>query len=392
MKVVFATGIFPPDIGGPATYVDGLARELVRGGTEVEVVTYGEGEESETPPFPVARIDRSRSLPIRYASFFRAVRRSLRSEALAYLQDPVSAGLPAACAALSKRAPMVVKIVGDLAWEIGRENGLVAEEIEEFQSRPHRGIVKRLQAAQRFVARSANRVVTPSAFLKKIVTGWGVDPGRIEVIFNAVRPPESPLASREQARRRLGLEPGPIVITAGRMVPWKGFETVVEAMPGVLLREPEARLLVAGSGPGEKALRRQIESAGLGRSILLLGPLGRESLALHLRASDVFVLGSTYEGFSHVLLEAMLAELPVVASRVGGNPEVIEDGEHGLLVDPEPPSIVSALVRLLQDQNLREALGRRGRERAEMFRWQDMVGRTTALLQDAAETSSKRRR
>jgi len=391
MKVVFATGIFPPDIGGPATYVDGLARALSHEGTGVEVVTYGEGDENQAP-FPVTRIGRSRSLPIRYTSFFLAVRRSLQRETLAYLQDPVSAGLPATLAALSKKAPTVVKIVGDLAWEIGRERGLVGEGVEDFQSRPHRGVVGRLQAAQRFVARSATRVVTPSAFLKKIVTGWGVDPERIEVIFNAVRSPESPLAKREEARRRLGLEPGPIVMTAGRMVPWKGFDTLVAAMPEVLAREPEARLLIAGSGPGEEGLRRRIEAASLERKVRLLGPLDRESLALYLRASDVFVLGSTYEGFSHVLLEAMLAELPVVASRVGGNPELIEDGEHGLLVDPEPSSIVSALLRLLEDGRLREVLAKRGRERARTFRWPDMVTRTKALLQDAAETSSRSRR
>ena len=77
MKVVFATGIFPPDIGGPATYVNGLARHLSRSGKDVEVIAYGEPTDTDTP-FPVTRISRSRLLPIRYASFFHSVRRSLR--------------------------------------------------------------------------------------------------------------------------------------------------------------------------------------------------------------------------------------------------------------------------------------------------------------------------
>jgi glycosyltransferase involved in cell wall biosynthesis len=391
MRIVIATGIFPPDIGGPATYVDGLARELLRQGADVEIVTYGKADDRASP-FPVVRVDRSRSLPIRYASFFRAVRQSLKHQSLVYLQDPVSAGLPATLAALSKQDPTVVKIVGDLAWEIGRERGLVAEEIEEFQSRAHRGVVRMLQTAQRFVAQSATRIVTPSAFLKKIVTGWGVDPERIEVIFNAVRHTESRTVKRDEARKRLELGPGPIAITAGRMVPWKGFEMIVTAMPDIIAREPRARLLIAGSGPGEEGLRHQIDAAGLKPHVLLLGPLDHKSLALYFRASDVFVLGSTYEGFSHVLLEAMLAELPVVATRVGGNPELIEDGKEGILVEPAPFTIVSALLRLFGNERLREALAERGLARAREFRWSDMVSRTTKLLHEAAETSSNSRR
>ena len=388
MKVVFATGIFPPDIGGPATYVDGLGRELAGAGIGIEVVTYGEPRR-ETAPFPVARISRSRSLPMRYLSFLRATRRSLSRGSVAYLQDPISAGLPATLAALSKRTPSVVKVVGDLAWEIARERGLVEAEIEAFQRGRYNATVERLRAAERFVARRAARIVTPSDFLKGIVAGWGVDVGRIEVIENAVRLPETCHETRDAARQRLGLVGDPVLATAGRMVPWKGFDRLTAAMPEIVARYPAALLVIAGSGPGEEALRRQIETLGLDGRVRLAGTLDRDGVALLLRASDIFVLASTYEGFSHVLLEAMLAERPVVASRVGGNPELIEDGEHGLLVEPQTAEVVRAVLRLLEDRELKVRLAREGRERAKTFRWEAMVARTTRLLQEVAERASK---
>lgn len=387
MKIVFATGIFPPDIGGPATYVDGVAREFLGSGTAVEVITYGDSAGSDVP-FPVTRISRSRAIPMRYASFFRAVRRSLRGDAVAYLQDPVSAGLPAALAGLSRKKPYVVKIVGDLAWEIGRERGLVEDEIEAFQVKRYSGLVERVRTAERFVAKRAARIVTPSHFLEGIVAGWGVAPEKIDVVYNAVRFPKGLPSARDDARKVLGLEGDPILITAGRMVPWKGFETIVDAMPDILAKHPAARLLIVGQGPGEKDLRRRIEASKLGGAVQLTGTLDKNAMALHLRASDIFVLASTYEGFSHLLLEAMLAGVPVVASRVGGNPELIEDGENGLLATPERAAMAEAVMRVADDAELRAKLARNGRERVRHFRWEDMVSRTYAILQKVADVSS----
>lgn len=205
MRVVIATGIFPPDIGGPATYVEGLAPELCGKGWDVEVVTYGEASSDEFP-FPVARISRGSRLPRRYASYFVSMRKALAGADLVYIQDPMSAGLPATLAALTRRKPVVLKVVGDLAWEIGRAQGVVQDEVGDFQTKSYGAFVEGMRRAQRFVARRATRIITPSRYLKELVSGWGVESERVHVIENGARPkPESRMAPKD-ARQRLGLE------------------------------------------------------------------------------------------------------------------------------------------------------------------------------------------
>lgn len=167
-------------------------------------------------------------------------------------------------------------------------------------------------------------------------------------------------------------------------MPWKGYEAVIESMPAILRSHPRARLLIVGSGPHESALREQIEKLELGSAVRLLGARTPSELAMHLRASDVFVLASTYEGFSHLLLEAMQSELAIVASRAGGNPELVVNGESGLLVSPVQEEVEQALLRVLADPTLRERLAERGKRRAGDFTWEAMVSRTARLLQDAA--------
>ena len=190
----------------------------------------------------------------------------------------------------------------------------------DFQTKSYGAFVEGMRRAQRFVARRATRIITPSRYLKELVSGWGVESERVHVIENGARPkPESRMAA-EGRPAAVGARGHPILITAGRLVPWKGYEAVIESMPAILRSHPRARLLIVGSGPHESALREQIEKLELGSAVRLLGARTPSELAMHLRASDVFVLASTYEGFSHLLLEAMQSELAIVASRAGGNP------------------------------------------------------------------------
>ena len=382
MNLVLATGIFPPDIGGPATYVAGLAPELCKRGFGVEVVTYGEASSDEVM-FSVARVSRNQSLPQRYGSYFVSVRKALARADLAYIQDPVSVGLPATLAALSRRKPTVLKVVGDLAWEIGRADGIVDDDVDDFQTKRYGTLVESMRKAQRFVARRAGAVITPSHYLKNLVIGWGVPSERVHVIENGARPKPETRLTREDARARLELDGDPILISAGRLVPWKGYEHIIDSMPAILRDHPRARLLIAGSGPCETALLERVQKLKLDDAVQLLGARAPTDLAMYLCASDVFVLVSTYEGFSHLLLEAMQSELPVVASRCGGNPELVGDADSGLLVSPDPRGAEAAIRKLLADPSLRARLGARGKRRVEDFTWEKMVARTAQLLQDA---------
>jgi glycosyltransferase involved in cell wall biosynthesis len=377
MRVLFATGIYPPAVGGPATYVSHLAEELHKRDVGVAVVTYGE-EREDGSPFPVHRVPKHRWVGSRYLAFFREARKAARGADVIYAQDPLSVGLPSLCAAKATGRPLVVKIVGDLAWEIAVESKRTEASFTEFQVRRQAPAVELFRRAQVLVARSARRVIVPSEFLKKIILGWGVDERRVSVIYNSL-PESPPKQTKEQSRETLGLDGDPLLLAAGRLVPWKRFD-----LPMRFLRDvPGAHLVIAGSGPLEEDLRTLSRTLGLQSRVTFTGTLSHESMMLHLRASDLLLLPSTYEGFSHLLLEAMRMEAPVLASDAGGNTEVV--GDSGRIVPADSPEdFGAALVELCRDRELREELGARARERARRFSWEVLVEDTLRVLQESA--------
>jgi glycosyltransferase involved in cell wall biosynthesis len=234
--------------------------------------------------------------------------------------------LPGWLGARLARKPVLLKIVGDAAWEIARDSGAISDDFGVFQDKGYPAPVERIRRAQRLVARRVDRIVVPSRFLEKVVTRWGVSEGKIEVVPNSVPEPNGSGASREAAKRSLGLEGRTVVLSAGRLVPWKGFDSLIRLAAGMKQEFPGLRWLIAGGGPGEDGLRRLIKDVGAQPAVTLLGSVARERMAEYMTACDIFVLWSGYEGLSHVLLEAMRAGRAIVAKRCRRESELIESG------------------------------------------------------------------
>jgi glycosyltransferase involved in cell wall biosynthesis len=210
------------------------------------------------------------------------------------------------------------------------------------------------------LARRVDAVATVSSTLRDNLVRYEAFPrDRVHVIKNgvALRPPTR---DREALRADLGLGLRPTAGIVARLAPVKNHELLLGAWKLVLEGCPEAVLLVVGNGSQESRLRAQAASLGLGDAVRFLG--FRLDIPELLQALDVFVLSSRSEGLSLTLLEAEAAGLPIVATRVGGNPEVVCDGESGILVPSgEPRPLAEALARLLQDPALRARMGERGR-------------------------------
>jgi glycosyltransferase involved in cell wall biosynthesis len=179
---------------------------------------------------------------------------------------------------------------------------------------------------------------------------------RTVVIPNAV---EVSRAARRNRRTGDGL---PLVVAVGRLKAPKDFLTLVRALGR--LRPDSFEAMIVGDGPDRARLEDEIESLGLAGHVRLAGE--RRDVPELLAGADVFALPSASEGMPVSVLEAMAAGLPVVASRVGGVPEQVADGETGLLVRPgDPHELAAALERLIGDRDLRRRLGAAGRARAE---------------------------
>ena len=191
---------------------------------------------------------------------------------------------------------------------------------------------------------------------------------KVVVIYNGVdvvrfRPEDGGAA----ARARLGLPAqATVVANVGNISFYKGQEYLVEAAPAILAAHPEGLIVIVGKGNEayEAMLRRRCGELGVADRVRFVGELSDSRLIL--AAASVEVLCSQYEGCANVLLEAMAMGVPIVATRVGGNPEVVEDGVTGCIVPPEDPAaLADAVVRLLACPERRAAMGAAGRRRAE---------------------------
>ena len=229
-------------------------------------------------------------------------------------------------------------------------------------------------------------MIVPSAFLGNVVRGWGVRPERIEVVPNAIRHAETPGISRDDAKARLGLSGRLVILSASRLVPWKGFDKLIRLAAGMKGDLPEVRWVIAGTGPCEASLRKLSREVGSEEAVVFAGRLDRDAMSLHLAACDLFVLWSGYEGLSHVLLEAMGAGRAVIASDAGGNPEVLEGGRGGVLVPlGDEAGLARTLRALCRDSVARERLEREARAIVTArFAWPSMVRRTLEVLESAA--------
>lgn len=238
---------------------------------------------------------------------------------------------------------------------------------------------RRVQALRMLSRRS--RMVAVSDELRGFLTdSLGVR--GVEVIPNGIDVDRYSGGAREATRAELGFGPDDVVIGAvGNLYPVKGHTVLIEAVARLAPAFPTLRIAIAGRGDEESALRTQAKEAGLGDRLHLLG--FRDDVPALLSAFDLYTLPSFSEGQSLALMEAMAAGLPIVASRVGGNPELLREGESGLLFDAgDSAGLAEALRRLIDDPELSRRLGAAARIRARKeFGVERMVDRYLALYQ-----------
>ncbi len=383
MKLVIATGTFAPDTSGPATYVAELAPVLQQRGWQVGVVTYGDGPTDY--PYAVHRVSRRRPLLVRYWLYMVTVYQQAAQSDLVYIQGPVSEGLPGMLGAWLAGKKFVLKVVGDYAWEQARVQSGDSRSIDEFQGTPQRdrGRVRVWRWVERWVARRAQLVITPSRYLEGVVAGWGVEQQRRRVILNAFHRPNVVPARREELRQQLGLN-APTLVTVGRLVPWKHVDGIIQALPAIQDRVPNTKLVVIGDGPELGKLRAAAAASGVGQSITFTGQLPFAQTFGYLAAADCLILNSSYEGLSHVLLEAMAAGIPIVATDVCGNGEVIEHRRNGLLVPfGDQVALASAAAELLTDSALAQSLVAAYPQSLEKFEASRLVEETAQALESS---------
>jgi glycosyltransferase involved in cell wall biosynthesis len=377
MKIVLATPLYPPEPGGPATYAQLLVEHWTRS---------DETSVSKSDEILLVKFSDVRHLPkgVRHLVYFWKILRAAKHADIVLALDPVSVGFPAFEAARLARKPFVVKIVGDFAWEQGRQRFGISETLDEFVMLKEDELpwpVTFFRNMETYVAKRARTIIVPSNYLKKIVGTWSNEilPENIHVIYNSIQLPDFIPGLSDQSAIR--------IVSAGRLVPWKGMSELIDAVAEAQKEFPDATLTIVGDGPERAALEGQtaqlVEEGKLAaHTITFTGALPHAEALAHYRSAGIYVQNSSYEGLSHQIIEALMLGRPIIATNVGGNPELIQDGENGILVEwGDQEALVGALKNMLGDEGMRARFSARAASASPAtFNVPTMIQKTRELL------------
>lgn len=320
MKILITVGIFPPDIGGPASFVPKIAELYSNSGHDVTVVCLTDRKQTDNLNFKVVRILRNQNLLIRWIKTVSQIIRQGYNADLFFVN-----GLPmeSYIANIFTRKKLIRKIVGDWAWERGMNKKIINESFDEFQNNKHNLHLEIAKFSRGWTATKADLIITPSNHLKNVVKGWGVKENSIKVIYNGTKLKNKPDPIVDQPNDYLKL------ITVGRLAPWKNIDIIIEALSDYKKANQNFIFYIVGSGPEEIKLKKLVNDLDLENFVTFTGQLQKDDLNYYLQKSDIYIQASSYEGLPHVILEAMSHNLSIISTPIGGTNEVIQDGKNG---------------------------------------------------------------
>lgn len=367
MHLFVVTNDFPPRIGGINYYVDQLMRRFPPGSVTIFTSRFpGWNEFDRDYPQNVIRLDTEMMLPTP------GVRRRLHQELRARKPDAVAFG---ATWPLAHMGPAMRRKLG--IPYIGFTHGL------ELTGALVPGLL-------RHIGRDAAMLTAASEWSRKELErafGWE---GRMELLPSGIDTDRfHPDVSDAAVRERHALGDAPVVCCVSRLVPRKGQDLLIRALPVVARQVPGVRLLIVGIGPYERSLRKLAADTGVADRVVFAGAAPYDELAAYFRAGDVFAMpcrlrwfGFDVEALGAVFLQGAAVGRPVIAGDSGGAPETVIQGKTGLVVDPtRPEPMAEALVSLLTDRARAEAMGRAGAEWVHtQWTWDTMASRLSGYL------------
>ena len=320
MKILITVGIFPPDIGGPASFVPKIAKLLQENGFEVTIICLSNEKIVDDESYKIIRILRNQNLMIRWIkTIFKMISNGRNADTIFVNGLPMEAYI----ANLFLRKKLIRKIVGDWAWERGRNKGIINDSFDEFQKNKHNLHLEIAKFSRGWTATKADLVITPSVHLKNVVKNWGVSENNLKVIYNGTKI-QSKITKKENEVLHF--------ITVGRLAPWKNIDKIIQAM--AILNEKGFNFIfnIVGSGPLNEKLKILVKELKLENKIFFLGQKNTEELNKIYLDSDIYIQASGYEGLPHVILEAINFNLSIISTPIGGKNEILLDGKNGWIL------------------------------------------------------------
>lgn len=376
MRLLMVVDDFYPNTGGTPTSAMGLGKAVARLGIDMTLLTHeyqGQPSEQYIDGLKIIRIPSTvlyrYNIAISPLAFWRVYKRVKQDDYdIVHGLDMYSPLALAATFFAHRRGVPTILTSGSVHTTQGAWNAIYR--------------------LMQIVLRRTDKLIAKSKSSEEFFVRLGVPKKRIFVVPNGINISKfDPATAGVEMRNELRIDQEPLVVTAIRLLKKKGPRYLVAAFPKVLETVPDTKLAIAGKGPEAVNLRAQIRKLGIGDSVLMLGELPHEQTLKLMAAADAFVLPSLIESCPNALLEAMAVGVPVVGTRVGGVPEIIENEENGLMVpEANPNSLADAVVRVLEDNQLAKKLKANGVKTVhEKFTWESVAKQTLMVYKKAEE-------
>ena len=351
MRILVTVGIFPPDIGGPATFVPKIAKyfqdEL---NYEIEILTLSDNKNSNiNDDFSVKRIDRNLPIIYRWLKTIFTIYKLGKNKDLIFVNG---LGTEATIANIFLNKKIIRKIVGDPVWERAYSKAKISESFDEFQVKNYGFSISFQKKVRSFSIKKSDIVVTPSQHLKNFILNLGFK-NKIEIINNGVFIPEenTNIFTNDQIN----------ITIVSRLVSHKNIEKIIKAISD--LNSPLINLNIIGDGPELNQLQKISLESNNKDNIIFHGKLNRDDINHIFLKSDIYIQASNYEGLPHSLLEAMSYGIPVLCTPVGECKEILGNEDRGYLLDLPVSinNIKSKITEIIGEKNIANKKGEKGK-------------------------------
>ena len=352
MRVLVTVGIFPPDIGGPATFVPKIAKyfqdEL---NYEIEILTLSDNKNSNiNDDFSVKRIDRNLPIIYRWLKTIFTIYKLGKNKDLIFVNG---LGTETTIANIFLKKKIIRKIVGDPVWERAYSKAKISESFDEFQVKNYGFSISLQKKVRSFSIKKSDIVVTPSKHLKNFILNLGFK-NKIEIINNGVFIPEenTNIFTNDQIN----------ITIVSRLVSHKNIKKIIRAISD--LNDPLIYLNIIGDGPELNQLQKISLESNNKDNIIFHGKLNRDDINHIFLKSDIYIQASNYEGLPHSLLEAMSYGIPVLCTPVGECKEILGNEDRGYILDlpVSKNNIKTKISEIIGEKNIANKKGKRGKD------------------------------
>ena len=340
MDILITVGIFPPDIGGPASFVPKIAKYLINKGHNVKIICLSDKEHlTYKDDINVIRINRSSPIIFRWLKTIVKIYSNSKKSDLIFVNG---LGTETTIANLFIRKKVIRKIVGDPVWERVYNKNLIDESFDDFQENNHGLSISLQKMIRNWSINKSNLIITPSQHLKNFIDKIGFDKN-IFVINNGVN---------IEQHNKVVLENNIIqLLVVSRLVSQKNIDSIIKAVK--VMENENIILNIVGDGSEINNLKLLVKKYELDKKINFIGKIENTKLNEYLKNADIFIQASNYEGLPHSILEAMNFEIPILSTDVGGCSVLLNKGERGYII-PMPVSeveISEGIRTIINDKN-----------------------------------------